>query len=204
MITCKRDAYTNTLSPQGITPSTSPAATARLKALCHFHHERVSIETTNFSLFNLLLLSADAFIFQSRAWIFQGWVTDPVKNEKWEGVGGRVGREVRGGMDNHIWFCRSHKWLKLCRFQSDYLRLRHLHRFPSVTAFPSPLLSVWYLTSLWWPGKKKLLMLAVPNFTVPQWACVGAAPVQPCLSSPGSVIPQLPYYQQTRISISKL
>lgn len=75
------------LPPQAVTSCTFPEATVWLKALCHFHHDRVSIRTTNFSL-QLLLLLAEAFIFQSQAWIFQDWVTDPVKNETRDGAGG--------------------------------------------------------------------------------------------------------------------
>lgn len=46
--TC-RHVYTQ-LPQRTVTSSTYPEAW--LKALCHFHHERISCETTNFSLFN--------------------------------------------------------------------------------------------------------------------------------------------------------
>lgn len=76
---------------------------AWLKALCHFHHERISIKTTNFSPFSTSSAFGSCIHFSEPAWIFQGWVTAPVKNEKKEEVGGKR-REVQGGMDNHISF----------------------------------------------------------------------------------------------------
>lgn len=203
--------YTHNHTPwplRAVTSSTFPEATAWLKVLCHFHHERVSCETTNFSLFNFCSLSADAFIFQSRAWIFQGWVTDPVKNEKREGVG-RVGKEIQGGMGNHIWFCRSHKWLKLCRFQSDCFSLHHLHRFPSAIAlslhfcpppcqygilqvYDEPKKTWWWW---WWLG---------PTLLCPSRYMWVAREDKQSLRSLGTFIPKLAYYQRTRISIFKL
>lgn len=112
----------------------------------------------------------------------------------------RVGREVQGGMGNHIWFCRSHKWLKPCRFQSDSLSPRLLHRFPSAIAlslslhFPLPSCRYGILQVYDEPRKKKkTLMVARPNFTVPLWVCVGRNPDKFSLSHPGSFIPQLPY-----------
>lgn len=35
-------------------------------------------------------------------------------DEEWKGRGSEGGGE--GGPGNQIWFCRSHKWLKACRF----------------------------------------------------------------------------------------
>lgn len=64
-----------------------------LKALCHFHHKRISIMTTNFPLFSTSAAFGRCIHFSEPAWIFQSWVTDPVKNEKREVVGG-TGREV--------------------------------------------------------------------------------------------------------------
>lgn len=101
-------------------------------------------------------------------------------SEEWKERRSRWEGEVQGGMGNHIWFCRSHKWLKLCRFQSDYLSLHHLHRFPSVIAlslhFPLPscrsgIIPVYDKLK----KKKKTLMVVAPNFTEPWWACVGRA-----------------------------
>lgn len=44
-------SYTNTHIIIQYTSSTSPEAMVWLKTLCHFHHVKVSIKTTNFSLF---------------------------------------------------------------------------------------------------------------------------------------------------------
>lgn len=86
-------------------------------------------------------------------------------SEEWKGRRSRwgLGMEVQGGMGNYIWFCRSHKWLKPCRFQSDYLSRHDLHRFPSAISLSVllfPLLSVSYFTCI------KTLMLTGSNFTV--------------------------------------
>lgn len=56
--------------------------------------------------------------------------------ERGKSKGECVGREVQRGMGNQIWFCRSHKWLKPCRFQSDCPTLHHLHWFPAATVLP--------------------------------------------------------------------
>lgn len=147
--------YTNTqtlLLPQGIMPSISPAATAWFKAVCHFHHERskpLTFRSSTPAPFSRCIH------FSEPSMNISG-VSDR-SSEEWKERRSRWEWEVQGGMGNHIWFCRSHKWLKLCRFQSDYLSLHQLHRFPSVIAlsvFPSSFLSVWYL-SLWWNEKKE-------------------------------------------------
>lgn len=192
------------------TSSTFPEATAWLKALCHFHHKRVSCEMTNFSL-QLVLLSADAFIFQSRAWIFQGWVTDPVKNEKREGVAGSG--EGGPGRSREVWvitfgFADLINDLSLTDFNQTTLvfvifidfhqRLLSL----SLCISLSPLVSVVPYKSVM--NQEETLMLAGPNFTVPQWVCLGRNQDKWSLSCPGSFIPQLSYYHQTGISISKL
>lgn len=86
-------------------------------------------------------------------------------SEEWRGRRSRWGlwREVQGGMGNYIWFCRSHKWLKPCRFQSDYLSLRHLHQFTSamsLSVFFFSFLLLSYFTCI------KTLMLTGSNFTI--------------------------------------
>lgn len=154
------------LPPQAITSARIPEARTDSKLSVTFiMREYLSKQLT--SLSQLLFLSADAFIFQSHALIFQDWVTDPVKNEKREGAAG-MARKVQGGMGNHIWFCRSYKWLKSCRCQSDYLNLHHLHQFHlrllSLCISLSPLVGI---------VSYKSMMVAGPNFTVPQWVCNG-------------------------------
>lgn len=106
------------LPRQAVTSSTFPRARLDSKPSVTFiMREYVSKRLT--SLFSTSAPFGRCIHFSEPAWIFQGWVTDPVKNEKRDEVGG-MGREVQGGTSNHIWLCRSHKWLKPCRFQSDY------------------------------------------------------------------------------------
>lgn len=106
------------LPPRAVTSPTFPEARLDSKPSVTFiMREYVSKRLT--SLFSTSAPFGRCIHFSEPAWIFQGWVTDPVKNEKRDEVGG-MGREVRGGTGNHICLCRSHKWLKPCRFQSDY------------------------------------------------------------------------------------
>lgn len=67
--------------------------------------------------------------------------------EEWKGRRSEGGGE--GGPGNQIWFCRSHKWLKACRFQSGR---------PVFISLPDlrPLLCISSLSSSSrWPDKKK-------------------------------------------------
>lgn len=48
-------------------------------------------------------------------------------DEEWKGRRSEGGGE--GGPGNQIWFCRSHKWLKACRFQSGRPSLHQLRWF---------------------------------------------------------------------------
>lgn len=76
-----------------------------------------------------------------------------MKNVK-EGVRA-VGKAVQGGTGNQIWFCRSHKWLKPCRFQSS------ASVFIILTDF-CPRCYSWHFLSLssstQWPKEKKRAM----------------------------------------------
>lgn len=76
--------------------STFPEAMAWLRALCHFHHERVSIETTNFSLFNFCSFQQMHPFFRGGHEYFRAeWqIQWRMKSEKkWRGVW-RESREV--------------------------------------------------------------------------------------------------------------
>lgn len=130
-----------------VTSSTFPGAAAWLKALCHFHHKRVSCKTTNFSLFNFCSFRQTHLFFRARHEYFRAeWqIQWRMKREKeWRGWG-RGSREVwviKFVVFFVCFFYRPHKWHRPCRFQSDCLTPRH-HWFQStvaLSAFPFPLL----------------------------------------------------------------
>lgn len=97
---CKGTRAHTALPQSAVTSSAFPEATSRLKALCHFHHERVSCKTTNFSLFNFCSFRQMHLFF--RAWheYFRAeWhIQWRMKRER------QWGGEVQGGMGNQIWF----------------------------------------------------------------------------------------------------
>lgn len=161
--------------PRAITSSTFPEATAWLKALCHFHHERVSIQTTNFSL------SISAPFGQTHSFFRAG---HEYFRAEWQ-IQWRMKREKEklgwGGMSREVWvitlgFADLINDLSPADFNQTtlvfiidfHLRLLSLH-------FPLPLLLVQYLTSLWWTKKKKRNVCGdcSKKFTVSQWVCVG-------------------------------
>lgn len=107
----------------------------------------------------LLLFSADAFIFQSQPWIFQGWVTDLVKNEKTE-----AWRRRRGGRSRGRGRGRGPEWYtgnQICFLRGSHKGPSDFNQAASLLALfidfiggrsncvLSPCVSVCYLTSLW-------------------------------------------------------
>lgn len=119
----RRHARTHTPPPQSAaTSSAFPGATARLKALCHFHHERVSCKTTNFSLFNFCSFRQMHLFFRAGHEYFRA---------EWH-IQWRMKRERRGGgvgESREVWvikfgFCRSHKALQIS--------IRLPHSWPSL------------------------------------------------------------------------
>ncbi len=139
--------------PRSVTSSTFPEA--RLRALCHFHHERVSCETTNFSPFNFGSSQQMHSFFRAGHEYFRAeWqIQWRMKREKeWvrrEGRSREVWVIIFGFADlindlspadfNQTTLVLSSSSIAICDF--------------SRSAFPSPLLSVWHLTSLSWTEK---------------------------------------------------
>lgn len=120
----QRHAHAHTPLPQSAVASSAfPEATARLKALCHFHHERVSCKTTNFSLFNFCSFRQMHLFFRAGHEYFRAeWhIQWRMKRERQWGGGGRRSREV---WVIKFGFCRSHKAL--------LISIRLPHSWPSL------------------------------------------------------------------------